>query len=80
MACPLAFGEVGVKARIKSVLHYKKPAFWIMIVAVVTCLAVALCFLTDPKPAEPERVYTEQSGYTDCKSVDQAIKLASEKP
>ncbi len=47
-ACPLAFGEVGVKARIKSVLHYKKPAFWIVLAAIVTCIAVAVCFLTNP--------------------------------
>ncbi len=48
-ACPLAFGEVGVKERIKSVLSYKKPALWIIIVSVITCIAVAVCFLTDPK-------------------------------
>ena len=48
-ACPLAFGEVGVKARIKSVLNYKKPAFWIVLAAVVLCIAAAVCFLTDPK-------------------------------
>jgi hypothetical protein len=48
-ACPLAFGEVGVKDRVKSVLNYKKPAFWIIIAAVVACVAVAVCFLTDPK-------------------------------
>lgn len=47
-ACPLAFGEVGVKARIKSVLHYKKPAFWAILLAVVVCIALAACFLTDP--------------------------------
>ncbi len=47
-ACPLAFGEVGVKARVRSVLHYKKPAFWIVLVAVVICVAVAVCFLTNP--------------------------------
>lgn len=48
-ACPLAFGEVGVKERVKSVMHYKKPAFWIIIAAVVTCIVVAVCFLTNPK-------------------------------
>lgn len=48
-ASPLAFGEVGVKGRIKSVLNYKKPAFWIVIVAIITSIAVALCFLTNPK-------------------------------
>lgn len=47
-ACPLAFGEVSVKERIKSVLNYKKPAFWIVVVAVVSCIVVAVCFLTNP--------------------------------
>ena len=47
-ACPLAFGELGVKNRIKSVLNYKKPAFWAIIIAVIVCIAVAVCFLTDP--------------------------------
>ena len=47
-ACPLAFGEVGVKARIKSVLSYKKPAFWVVALALIACTAVAACFLTDP--------------------------------
>ena len=48
-ACPLAFGEVGVKERVKSVMNYKKPAFWIIVVAVITCVAVAVCFLTNPR-------------------------------
>ncbi len=47
-ACPLAFGEVGVKERVKSVMNYKKPAFWIIITAVVICIIVAICFLTNP--------------------------------
>lgn len=47
-ACPLAFGEVGVKARVKSVLHYKKPTFWIILAAAILCAAAAVCFLTDP--------------------------------
>ena len=47
-ACPLAFGEVGVKERIKSVMNYKKPAFWIIVAAVISCIAVAVCFLTNP--------------------------------
>lgn len=47
-ACPLAFGEVGVKNRVKSVLNYKKPAFWIIIVAIVASIVVAVCFLTNP--------------------------------
>ncbi|MBE6955139.1 MAG: hypothetical protein E7449_04420 [Ruminococcaceae bacterium] len=51
-ACPLAFGEVGVKQRVRSVLSYKKPAFWIVLLAVIACLAAAVCFLTNP----PKRV------------------------
>lgn len=52
-ACPLAFGEVGVKERVKSVLNYKKPAFWVIIVAVASCVVVAICFLTNPKTEKP---------------------------
>ena len=47
-ACPLAFGEVGVKNRVKSVLNYKKPAFWIIVVAIIASVVVAVCFLTNP--------------------------------
>ncbi len=47
-ACPLAFGETGVKGRVKSVLHYKKPAFWIIIASVVVSAVLAICFLTNP--------------------------------
>lgn len=47
-ACPLSFGEVGVKDRVKSVLHYKKPAFWIVVGTVVAGIVVAVCFLTNP--------------------------------
>lgn len=48
-ACPLAFGEVGVKDRVKSVLNYKKPAFWIITVALVLSVITAVCFLTNPQ-------------------------------
>lgn len=47
--CPLAFGETGVKDRIKKVLHYKKPALWIIIASITVCTAVAVFLLTDPK-------------------------------
>ena len=50
-ACPLAFGEIGVKARIKAILNYRKPAFWIIAAALLGCIAVAVCFLTDPFPS-----------------------------
>ncbi|SCP97471.1 BlaR1 peptidase M56 [Anaerobium acetethylicum] len=50
-ACPLAFGEIGVKERVKNVLNYKKPTFWLVFVAIIICLVVAVCFLTNPKKA-----------------------------
>ena len=46
--CPLAFGEVGVKERVKNVLNYKKPAFWVIATAVVACVVVTVCFATPP--------------------------------
>jgi len=52
-ACPLAFGEVGVKNRVRNVLNYKRPAFWVMILALLACAAAAVCFLTDPKTEVP---------------------------
>ena len=55
-ACPLAFGEVGVKARVKSVLNYKKPAFWVVVGSVVICAVVAVCFLTDPEESDTEEM------------------------
>ena len=53
-ACPLAFGEVSVKTRVKAVLQGKKPAFWAVLAAVVICAVVAVCFLTDPRGASNE--------------------------
>ena len=47
-ACPVAFGETSVKARVKNILSYKKPAFWIIIIAVILSIVVAVCFLTNP--------------------------------
>ena len=52
MACPLAFGEVSVKARIKGILCYRKPSFWILLTALVACTVTAVCFLTDPIPCD----------------------------
>ncbi|MBR3837771.1 MAG: hypothetical protein IKJ74_06460 [Clostridia bacterium] len=51
-ACPLAFGEVSVKERVRSVLSYKKPAFWIIAAALLVCAVLAVCFLTDPPSDE----------------------------
>ena len=46
LVCPLAFGEVGVKERVKSVLNYKKPDFWLILVSIAACLIIAVCFFT----------------------------------
>ena len=54
LACPLAFGEVGVKERVKGVLNYKKPAFWIIVAALIACVVIAVCFLTNPKDDGPD--------------------------
>ena len=58
-ACPLAFGEVGVKTRVRSVLNYKRPAFWIILAALLICIAVAVCFLTNPLSPDAEGETTD---------------------
>lgn len=72
-ACPLAFGETGVKSRIKSVLNYKKPAFWLVLAAVIVSVAVAVCFLTDPKredPAQNPPAAEEAAAQAPAQSID----------
>lgn len=54
-ACPLAFGEIGVKERVKSVMNYKKPTFWIILAAIIACIVLAVCFLTDPVASRTEQ-------------------------
>ena len=59
-ACPLAFGEVGVKVRIQSVLNYRKPAFWLMVLAALACVAAVGCSLTNPS-TDPAAPLTQES-------------------
>ena len=54
MVCPLAFGEVGVKERVKSVLNYKKPTVWIMMATAAVFVILAVCFLTNPTKGDVE--------------------------
>lgn len=62
-ACPLAFGEIGVRERVKSVMNYKKPAFWIIALAIIACAAVAVFFLTDPVDGDtPDAESSAQNG------------------
>ena len=58
--CPLAFGEVGIKERVKNVLNYKKPAFWVIVVAVVAYAVVTVCFATNPVTEEPSTPNAER--------------------
>lgn len=62
-ACPLAFGESAVKGRVKSVLTYKRPAFWLIFLAAVLCIGAAVCFLTDPKAEADDSVQTDAPDY-----------------
>lgn len=48
-ACPVAFGETDVKGRVKNILRYRKPAFWVICAAAVLCVVLAVCFLTGPR-------------------------------
>lgn len=63
--CPLAFGEIGVKERVKNVLNYKKPAFWVIVVAVIACAVVTVCFATNPKQDFLQEQHTVQARITE---------------
>ena len=71
-ACPLAFGEIGIKERVKSVMHYKKPAIWIVLVAIIACVVLAACSLTDPVDSQkdtPSNTTAEAAAETASDSV-----------
>lgn len=73
-ACPLAFGEVGVTTRVKSVMNYKKPAFWTILISVIACLAVGICFLTNPPSEEvPYQEIKEEVVDLDKEASDSSI-------
>lgn len=48
-ACPVAFGEISVKYRIKSILNYRKPVFWISLLAIAAFAFVGICLMTNPQ-------------------------------
>ena len=75
-ACPVAFGEVGVKNRVKSVLNYKKPAFWVIAVAIVLCIVLAFGFLTNPKNTSVfnSKYETGKCLYSDVVSAEKETK------
>lgn len=61
-ACPLAFGEVGVKERVKHVMDYKRPAFWVIVLCILLCGVIAVCLLTNPKREEPVTAVEDEWG------------------
>lgn len=69
-ACPLAFGEGNIKMRVKSALHYKKPAFWVAAVAVLAVVIVAVCFLTNPKSERGSLVWAQKLNAADVASIE----------
>jgi len=74
MACPVAFGEVGVKDRIKSVLNYKKPAFWVVLVAVILSFVLAICFVSNPVNDKVNRILNED-GYEVFSTKEQNVSI-----
>lgn len=77
-ACPLAFGEVGVKKRITNVLNYKKPAFWIIILSILACVIVAMCFLTEPKEKPEDNRVDLNNEEVDSYSQQQELEYQEE--
>lgn len=76
-ACPLAFGEVGVKERIKRVMNYKKPAFWIVVLLIVVSVLVSALLLTNPTAENSQiRKIVKQKGYTIVEQQTETITLS----
>lgn len=79
--CPLAFGEIAVKERVKSVLHYKKPALWAAVLLVIAAAVIAVCLLTkpqsrtltDPSQWDAQQLYALRTQYVGDNSAVGAI-------
>ena len=69
-ACPLAFGEGNIKTRVKSALHYKKPAFWVAAAAVLAVVIMAVCFLTNPRSERGSLVWAQKLNAADVASIE----------
>ena len=77
-ACPLAFGEGNIKTRVKSALHYKKPAFWVAAAAVLAVVIVAVCFLTNPKSERGSLVWAQKLNAADVASIELYVPAEGE--
>lgn len=70
-ACPVAFGEVSVKTRIRSVLNYRKPGFWISLLGMAAVVFVAICLVTSPEDGEqPQAAAVETRPAADAHFTD----------
>ena len=77
-ACPLAFGEGNIKMRVKSALHYKKPAFWVAAAAVLAVVIMAVCFLTNPKSERGSLVWAQKLNAADVASIELYVPAEGE--
>lgn len=77
-ACPLAFGEGNIKTRVKSALHYKKPAFWVAAAAVLAVVIVAVCFLTNPRSERGSLVWAQKLNAADVASIELYVPVEGE--
>ena len=77
-ACPLAFGEGNIKTRVKSALHYKKPAFWVAAAAVLAVVIVAVCFLTNPRSERGSLVWAQKLNAADIASIELYVPAEGE--
>lgn len=77
-ACPLAFGEGNIKTRVKSALHYKKPAFWVAAAAVLAVVIVAVCFLTNPRSERGSLVWAQKLNAADVASIELYVPAEEE--
>ena len=77
-ACPLAFGEGNIKTRVKSALHYRKPAFWVAAAAVLAVVIVAVCFLTNPRSERGSLVWAQKLNAADVASIELYVPAEGE--
>ena len=77
-ACQLAFGEGNIKMRVKSALHYRKPAFWVAAAAVLAVVIVAVCFLTNPRSERGSLVWAQKLNAADVASIELYVPAEGE--
>ena len=84
-ACPVAFGESNPRRRIMNVLNYKRPTFWISLLAVIAVIFVSVCLLTSPKnqeeaPPEEELSWNLKMKVSDVTSTGLTVEFIQQGP